>query len=140
MPFNFLDAGLSASPQLTPEDVATAAAQGFRTIIAGRPDGEDAGQPSAATIEAAARKQGMGFVHIPVSGPVSDLQAQEMASTLEAMPGPALGYCRSGTRVAKLWALALSGEMEPDLLLNTARQAGYDLEELRPRLAPARSQ
>lgn len=137
MPFNTLDANLSASPQLTPEDVAAAAAQGFRTIIDNRPDGEEPGQPSAAAIEAAARKHGIAFVHIPVvSGQVGDDEIDAMARALAEQPGPALGYCRSGTRVATLWALAQSGKVDPDSLVNTARDAGYDLEKLRPRLQP----
>ena len=138
MPFNKLDAGLSASPQLAPDDVAAAAAQGFRTIIDNRPDGEEPGQPSAAAIEAAAREHGLAFVHIPVvSGNVGDTDIDAIVRALAELPGPALGYCGSGTRVATLWALAQSGKVKPDLLVNTARDAGYDLERLRPRLQPA---
>ncbi len=138
MPFNKLDANLSASPQLTPDDVATAAAHGFRTIIDNRPDGEEPSQPSAATIEAAARQHGLAFVHIPiVPGTVSDQQVDAMARALADEPGPALGYCRSGTRAATLWALAQSGKIDPDVLINAAQDAGYDIAALRPRLRPA---
>jgi sulfide:quinone oxidoreductase len=138
MPFNRLDAKLSASPQLTPGDVANAAAQGFRTIIDNRPDGEEPGQPSAATIAAAARQHGLAFVHIPIlPGTVSDHQVDAMARALADEPGPALGYCRSGTRAATLWALAQSGKIDPDVLINTAHNAGYDVAALRPRLRPA---
>ncbi|MCU6453365.1 TIGR01244 family phosphatase [Sphingomonas sp. A2-49] len=97
MPFNTLDANLSASPQLTPDDVDAAAAQGFRTIIDLRPDGEEPGQPAAAIIKAAAREHGLAFVHIPVaSGQVSDTQVDAMTRALGEQPGPALGYCRTG--------------------------------------------
>ncbi len=137
MPFNKIDANLSASPQLTPDDVA-AAAQGFRTIIDNRPDAEEPGQPPATVIEAAAREHGLAFVHIPVvSGQVGAAEVDAMARALDAQPGPALGYCRTGTRVATLWALAQSGKLEPDAILNTARGAGYDLEKLRAKLRPA---
>lgn len=138
MSFNTLDANLSASPQLTPDDVVTAAAHGFRTIIDNRPDGEEPGQPSAAVIGAAAREHGLAFVHIPVvSGEVGDSDVDAMTRALAEQPRPALGYCRSGTRVATLWALAQSGKIKPDTLINTARNAGYDIEKLRPRLQPA---
>lgn len=138
MPFNTLDVKLSASPQLTPDDVAAAAAQGFRTIIDLRPDSEEPGQPAAATIEAAARQHGLAFVHIPVvSGQVDDAQVDAMTRTLDEQPGPALGYCRSGTRVATLWALGHAGTVDADTLVTTARDAGYDLEKLRPRLQSA---
>ena len=36
---------ISVSPQLTPQDVGLAAAQGFRSIIINRPDGESDDQP-----------------------------------------------------------------------------------------------
>ena len=138
MPFNTLDANLSASPQMTPEDVAAAAAQGFRTIIDLRPDGEEPGQPAAATIEAAARENGLAFVHIPVvAGQAGDAQVDAMARVLDEQPGPALGYCRTGTRVATLWALTQAGKVDANTLVSTARDAGYDLEKLRPRLQPA---
>ena len=136
MPFNKLDANLSASPQLTPDDVAAAAAQGFRTIIDNRPDEEEPGQPPAAVIEAAAREQGLEFIHIPVSGQVGAAEVDAMARALDELPGPALGYCRTGTRAATLWALARSGKLEPNAILNAARGAGYDLEKLRPQLQP----
>ena len=138
MPFNTLDANLSASPQLTADDVAAAAAQGFRTIIALRPDGEEPGQPAAATLDAAARAYGLAFVHIPVvSGQVEDTQVDAMARALADQPRPALGYCRTGTRVATLWALTQIGKADADTLVSTARDAGYDIEPLRPRLQPA---
>lgn len=138
MPFKMLDANLSASPQLTPDDVAAAAAQGFRTIIDLRPDSEEPGQPAAATIEAAAREHGLAFAHIPVvSGQVGDTQVDAMTRALAEQPGPALGYCRSGTRVATLWALGHAGKVDADTLVTTAREAGYDIEKLRPRLQSA---
>lgn len=138
MSFNKLDANLSASTQLSLEDVAAAATQGFRTIIDLRPDGEEPGQPAAATIEAAAREHGLAFVHIPVvPGQVADTQVAAMGRALAEQPGPALGYCRTGTRVATLWALGQAGKVDADTLVNTARDAGYDLEKLRPRLQSA---
>lgn len=135
MPFNKLDSNLFVAPQLSLDDVAAAAAQGFRTIIDLRPDGEEPGQLAAATIAAAAREHGLAFVHIPVvPGQVEDTQVEAMASALDEQPGPALGYCRTGGRVATLWALGQAGKVDADTLVNTARDAGYDLEKLRPRL------
>jgi sulfide:quinone oxidoreductase len=135
MSFNKLDTNLSASPQLNPDDVAAAAAQGFRTIIDLRPDDEEPSQPAAETIAAAAREHGLAFVHIPVvPGQVEDAQVEAMASALAEQPGPALGYCRTGGRVATLWALAHAGKIDPDTLVSAARGAGYDIEKLRPRL------
>ncbi len=57
--FRTLDDTISVFGQITPEDVAEAKAQGFTTIINNRPDGEQAGQPTGAEIEAAATAAGL---------------------------------------------------------------------------------
>ena len=57
---------LSVSPQLQPEDVATAAAQGFKSLILNRPDGESGDQPSREAIEDAAGQHGLKLRYVPV--------------------------------------------------------------------------
>ena len=47
MAFKQITSSFSAAPQLTQDDVAAAAQAGYRSIISNRPDGEEAGQPSA---------------------------------------------------------------------------------------------
>jgi len=134
-PIRLTDA-LSVAPQIEPDDVAAAAARGFRSVINNRPDGEQDGQPAGATIEAAAQRAGLAYRHIPVvSGQLQDAQVQAFASALEALPGPVLAFCRSGTRCASLWALQAGGDA--DAVLATARAAGYDLSALRPRMGAA---
>ena len=49
-----LDEALSASPQIAPEDLPAIAAQGFRSVISNRPDGEEPGQPSSEDLRQAA--------------------------------------------------------------------------------------
>src|SRR5262249_22522321 len=104
--FRTIDETLQVAGQISPDDVATAAAQGIRTIINNRPDGEQPGQPTSAEIEAAATAAGLGYAHIPVdhSG-FSMEQVEAMTAALE-QPAPALAFCRSGTRSTFLWALA----------------------------------
>ena len=135
MPFKPLTASLSVSPQLSPEDVVQAAQAGFRAIIDNRPDGEELGQISAATMEALAKAQGMGFAHIPViPGKIGDQDVADMAAALASFDGPVLAYCRTGTRSTTLWALSQAGEVPADSLIATAKSAGYDLTALRPQL------
>jgi len=130
-----LDEGLSTSPQITPEEVAIVAAAGFRAIISNRPDGEDPGQPTAAEMKAAAEAHGLVFRHIPVTGGgIGPSDVEAMAEALDTLPGPVFGFCRSGTRTAMLWALARAPSSDPDTLIAAARDAGYDLSGLRPRL------
>ena len=90
--FRTLDETILVAGQIQPEDVATAAAQGVRTIINNRPDDEQAGQPRGAEIEAAAKAAGLGYAHIPVdhSG-FSHEQVDAMTAALaRARPGARL--------------------------------------------------
>ncbi len=94
--------------QITADDVAEIARQGYKSIINNRPDGE-AGpqQPLNAEIEMAAKALGLNYAYLPVvSGQITLEQAQEMARLLEDMPGPILAFCRSGARSTNLYMLA----------------------------------
>ncbi|MFN3371428.1 MAG: TIGR01244 family sulfur transferase [Sphingomonadaceae bacterium] len=98
---------LAVSPQVKPEEVAAIARAGYRAIIDNRPDGEEQGQPPAATIAAAAERAGLGFAHIPVvSGAIAETDVAAMREALDRLPKPVLAYCRSGARSARLAELA----------------------------------
>lgn len=97
----------SFTPQIAPEDVAGLAAQGFRSIMCNRPDGEDPGQPAAAAIRAEAERHGLGFAMVPVvSGQFDPGKVEDFKAAMAELPGPVLAYCRSGTRSRNLWMLA----------------------------------
>ena len=116
-----LTPAFATAPQLTPHDVEQAAREGFRAIICNRPDGEEDGQPTAADIGAVARAAGLAFAHIPVTpGAMTDADAQAMRHALDTLPGPVLGYCRSGARAEKLAAMA-------DALVAGQDAASYDI-------------
>src|SRR5690606_18345172 len=86
---------LSVSSFVSPADLPRLAGR-FRTIVNARPDHEEPGQPSSAEIEAAARRLGLEYVHIPVvSGRITDEQVAAFAKALNQKPGPVLGYCKS---------------------------------------------
>lgn len=138
MSFKPLTLSLSVAPQLSEADVAEAAAQGFRSLISHRPDGEEPGQPSAADMRALAEAHGLAFAHVPaIPGQIGDADIAAMADTLASLPGPVLAFCRTGTRAATLWALTQAGKTPADTLLAATAAAGYDLEALRPRLQAA---
>jgi len=119
------------APQFAVEDVAEIAALGVRRVINNRPDGEDSGQPSSAETERAVRAAGMDYVHAPVAGMPGTEAVQAVVAALET-DEPVLMYCRSGTRSAMTWALAMRslGRGEPDDLRAAAAAAGYDLSRL----------
>ena len=105
---------ISVSPQIDLADVAEIAAQGFRSIICNRPDGEEQGQPSAAIIEAEARKHGLEFAHVPaISGAVTAADGDAMAKALARLPAPVFAYCRSGARSTKLYEMAQAKADKP---------------------------
>ena len=134
--FRKLDDSISVSPQIAPDEVPAAAAQGVALIVNNRPDGEEPGQPSGADIERAAAEAGVAYVAIPVGhGGFSHAQVDAMTEALAAAQGPVLAYCRSGTRSTFLWALARAKQGDaPDALAAKAAAAGYDLASIRPLL------
>ncbi|APR35694.1 TIGR01244 family sulfur transferase [Paraburkholderia sp. SOS3] len=127
--------GLSISPQLSIADIEAAKAQGFRSIIVNRPDGEEAGQPTIEEMRNAASAAGLGFAAIPVTpGKASVEDAARFDLAIRTLEGPVIAYCRTGVRAATLWALSLGSSTAPDLLLQTLSSAGYDLSAMKPRL------
>jgi uncharacterized protein (TIGR01244 family) len=125
-----LDERTFVAGQIAAADVAGVAALGIRTIVNNRPDGEEPGQPESREIEAAARAAGLDYRWIPVAGALEAGQIDAMADALAE--GPALLFCRSGTRSTSLWALARASRGEAgETLLRQAGEAGYDLTPIR---------
>ncbi len=135
MTLSLVSERFAVAPQLRPEDLPALAEAGFRTLICNRPDDEESGQPRAAEMRAAAEAMGMTFHHIPVAGgefPVAAIEA--FGRVRSEAEGKVLAYCRTGTRSLTLDALANCDRLEGDALIERAREAGYDLSALRPRL------
>lgn len=127
---------LSVSAQVQVSDLAGIAAEGYRTLICNRPDGEAPDQPTHQELVAAAGALGLTLHYLPVvSGAVDDETARRFGTLLADSDGPVLAFCRSGMRSTTLWALASSPSRTADEVIATARQAGHDLSALAPRLA-----
>lgn len=126
---------VSVGPQISIADVAELAQAGIVTLINNRPDGEDHGQPASAEIAAAAEQAGLSYHHIPIAGGgVTPQAVQAMTEALDAADGPAVAFCRSGTRSTMLWALSQAGRQPADDIIAAANTAGYDVNPLRPYL------
>jgi uncharacterized protein (TIGR01244 family) len=120
-----VEPGIFVAGQVAPDEVAALAGT-IATIVNNRPDGEEAGQPPGAGIEAAARAAGLTYRAIPISGGFTEADVSAMAEALEQ--APVLAFCRSGTRSTYLWALARRRHGAPaDELIAKAAAAGYDL-------------
>ncbi|MEA1081983.1 TIGR01244 family sulfur transferase [Marinobacter qingdaonensis] len=136
MDFRKIDDSISVAPQLSVADVAEAARLGFKTLVANRPDQEEFGQPAMADIEAAAREHGLEWVYMPVeSGNITDDDIDRFAPMIRAAEKPVLAFCRSGTRCTVLWALSAARDTSAQEIFTKARNAGYDISGLAPRLA-----
>ncbi|AOY90167.1 TIGR01244 family protein [Marinobacter salinus] len=136
MDIRTIDDTISVAPQISVEDVAEAARLGFKTLVANRPDQEEYGQPAMADIEAAARENGLDWVYMPVeSGNITDQDVEHFAPMIRDAEKPVLAFCRSGTRCTVLWALSAARSMPAREIIDKARNAGYDISGLAPRLA-----
>ena len=121
--------------QIRPDDMEALKAGGIAMIVNNRPDDEEAGQPSSAEMEAAARAAGIDYRHIPVAAGFSADQVDAMSEALESAEGQVLAFCRSGTRSTFLWAMARAQEGDPaEALMQKAAAAGYDLRPIGPLL------
>jgi uncharacterized protein (TIGR01244 family) len=123
----------AVAAQLAPEDLARAAAEGFRVVVKNRPEGEEPGQPSEGEIRAAAQAAGLEYRALPFTGPPPPGVVGQTAEMLEKAAGPVLAYCRTGRRSITAWAMAqaLAGARRPDEIIALAARAGYDLEGAR---------
>jgi sulfide:quinone oxidoreductase len=131
-----LEPDIAVAPQLVEADFAEIAAQGFRSVVNNRPDGEAPDQLPNAQAEAAARRHGLAFRYQPVkNGNVTDDDVVSTFSRLmDELPGPILFYCRTGTRCTILWTQVAAPRLGVDAALSIAQDAGYDLDVLRDTL------
>ena len=126
---------LAVADQLTLDDLDTLKDAGYKAIVCNRPDEE--GEPHAEA-EAMAKKAnalGLEFRYLPVNGGnITDRDVEQHATVLAELPTPVLTYCRSGTRCAKLWALAEADKQDVATLVETVDKAGLSIVDIAHRL------
>ncbi|MEQ9695505.1 TIGR01244 family sulfur transferase [Shimia sp. SDUM112013] len=123
------------SPQIAVEDVPALKEAGITRVICNRPDAEIPPSHQAAAIGDAVRAAGIDFVVLPLTHDTmtpENIAAHRTA--LESAEGNVLAYCASGTRSTVVWSLGQAGTAPVDDILGAAFEAGYNLEQLRPRL------
>lgn len=131
----FMTKEFAVSPQITAADIPALASAGFKTIINNRPDGEEAGQLTAAEAREIAEANGLNYVHIPVKIPALTAETvEEFRAAIKDNPAPFLAHCKSGTRSCVLWTMVTAKEnpMTLEELMDCAAQGGYDLTRMRP--------
>ena len=130
--------GILVADQILVEDLKELAAQGVKTIMCHRPDGEGADQPNFEEIAKVAKKLNIQAHYLPVvAGKISDVDVTAFAQIFAESEKPILGYCRSGMRAASLWALSQASSLGLSEVLSAGKSAGYDLSGLTERIAGA---
>lgn len=133
MRFTYLSDVFAVAPMITPEDLNTLKSEGFTTIICNRPDDEDVGQISQATMSAAAAELGLDFHFLPMRGWPDPACLLGIEKAIKPADGKkVLAYCKSGTRSAFGFAMAALplGLVDPASLHERAARGGYDLSPL----------
>lgn len=120
------------SPQISAEDMPAICATGITAIVCNRPDPEVPESHCADAMRTAAEAAGLRFEVQPLThqSMVPDVIAANRALGA-ATDDVVLAYCASGTRSCIAWALGAAGSMEPDEIIAAARDAGYDLGNMR---------
>ena len=115
--------------QISPADIAALKTEGVTMIINNRPDGEDAGQPTSAEIEAAAKAAGLDYRHVPIARGMGPTDVEAMRNAIHAAgEGRMFAYCRTGNRSALAWAVAKSEDgTSREVLAKCVGEAGFDL-------------
>ena len=85
--------------QIQPEQVDKIRAQGFKTIINNRPDGEEPNQPLQTDIATKAQQAGLAYHYLPVvGGQLTRGQVEQFAEIFNQAEKPVFMFCRSGNR------------------------------------------
>jgi uncharacterized protein (TIGR01244 family) len=128
----------SVTPQIAPEDVATLAQMGVKTLICNRPDMENPPALQAAAIQAEAEAHGIDFVFNPFQGhTMTQDHVEEQHDAIADAEGPVVAYCASGNRSTVVWAFGAAGHVPVDDIIERATSFGYPFEQLRPALEAA---
>ena len=118
-----------------PEDMAHLASHGVKMVINNLPDGETPGQPSSAEFEAACRRAGLSYRHIPWDQSFDDPNVADTVRALEEAGGRVVAFCVTGTRSPWLWALARARMGDDVEQLRHDGAPAYDIRMIKPCLA-----
>ena len=127
-----LDDRTLVNGQIAPEDVPTLKEEGVTMIVNNRPDGEDAGQPLGADIEAAAQAAGIEYRHVPIARGMGPSDVEAMREAMHAAgEGKMFAFCRSGHRSTLAWALAMDEDGMPRAEIERCvTGAGYTIDPI----------
>ena len=121
---------LTVAGQPMTADFQSLSAQGYKSVINARPDGEEPSQPGNEQERSAAGAAGMDYGFIPVSGPaITEADIRAFQQKMAEAAGPVFAHCKGGTRALTLHVLgeALDGRMERGDIEAFGKAHGFDL-------------
>jgi len=132
--FKQLTSKITVSPQISTACIDEAADMGVTLIVNNRPDGEEEGQPTNEELASYAASKGIKWAFIPITPGQMTMEGIESMSFALRDSDKVLAYCRTGTRSCTLWGLAEAfvGGLKTPEILNSAKDAGYDLSGMVP--------
>lgn len=124
----YINDKVSVSGQISTADLEELKRQGVETIVANRPDNEEAGQIDFATLSSMASVLRMSAVHIPfVEDQMTAHDVDQLANLLKKGQRVHL-FCRSGQRSSVLWAMsAFMRSFKEAAIIKHVNDAGYKL-------------
>ncbi len=123
------------SPQIDPSDFDTLVNEGFVAVICNRPDVEIPPSHHAKAMETAAKEAGLAFHTLELTHQtMTPENIARQKAIIDGAGGKILAYCASGTRSTIAWALGQASDVDPSVILDAARGAGYQLDNIKPTL------
>ena len=123
------------SQQITVGQVSLVREMGYQGVVALRPDGEAADQPTAADIGREAARLGMVFAYVPV--PHGEIPPESVRALKDVLARYAdrriVLYCRTGRRAARTWGLAEAESpngLDAQRILRSIEQIGQNADDL----------
>ena len=127
---------IAIGPQIELQDFEALREAGFASIINARPDDETGDYLLSDAAKKYAQATGLSYVHCPTEN--HSIFEPENADCFEkaiaTLPKRIFAHCKSGTRAAILWALAVSRHHPVEDVIATLKAASQDLEFLEQEL------
>lgn len=119
----------SCSAQITLEDLEELHAQGVKSLICFRPDGEHVSQPMFDELTCKASELGIVCYYLPYEiEQVSPGLLASMYSAIEGAPKPAHAFCKTGRRAALPIAFSrMRGGENFETVIDEFKEIGFDV-------------
>lgn len=129
---NRLADGIFVCGAVTPDALARLAADGIRSIVTVRRDGETTNQHSSDDLRREAEALGLVYAHIGAAPHeiTTDSFLDMAAEAFASLPRPLLAHCATGQRAAIAWAFTAAISSSVSVVIRMSNEAGFDIAAL----------